>query len=385
MAWNEPGGNNQDPWGGRGGDQGPPDLDEVVRKMQDKFSGLFGGKGGRSSGGGGGASSFGIGIIIAIALIVWLASGVYIIDPAERGVVLRFGEYRTTVGGGPHWHIPYPFEQVLTVNVDQLRQVQHRAQMLTADENLIQIALSVQYQVKNAEDYLFQVREPDITLKEATESALREVVGSMKLDGILSETGGREVLVNETEQNIQDLLDRYQTGLRVSKVNLESAQPPQEVQAAFDDAIKAREDEDRFKKQAEAYERDIIPKAEGDAERLVQEAEAYKQQVTEKALGETSRFLQTLAEYKKAPEVTRKRMYIDTMEDVLTSTSKIMVKLDQGNSIMYLPLDQFLTGQKSSSSRTGNSTSSEFGGMSKSGTAQSSRQRQDSMRLREGR
>jgi len=388
MAWNEPGGNNQDPWGGRGGDQGPPDLDEVVRKMQDKFGSLFGGGkkgGGRASGGGGGsAGSLGVGLIIVIAALVWLASGVYIIDPAERGVILRFGKYTATVGEGPHWHLPYPIEQVFKVNVDQLRQAQHNAQMLTADENLIQISLSVQYQVKNAEDYLFRVRDPDYTLKEATESALREVVGSKKLDDILSESGGRLVLVNETAQNIQDLLDRYKTGLRVIKVNLESAQPPQEVQSAFDDAIKAREDEDRFKKQAEAYERDIIPKAEGDAERYVQEAEAYKQQVTDKAQGETSRFLQTLKEYKKAPEVTRRRLYIETMEQVLSTSSKVIVKVDQGNSIMYLPLDKFL-GNRGYSSPLSSPNRATGSSGSRNFSSSSSRQRPQSSPLREGR
>ncbi len=352
MAWNEPGGNKQDPWSGGGGDQGPPDLDEVVRKMQEKFGGLFGGGrggkrgGGASSGSSGGAgSSIGIGVLILIAVAVWLFSGFYIVDPAERGVILRFGAYSETTGPGWHWHIPYPVERVEKVNVDQVRPMQHHAQMLTRDENLIQIALSVQYQVKDAKDYLFRVRDPDYTLKEVTESALREVVGSKTLDNIFSETGGREVLVDETEKNIQQLLDTYQAGLRVVKVNLESAQPPQEVQAAFDDAIKAREDEDRYKKKAEAYERDIIPKAEGDAQRLVQEAEAYKQQQIEKARGETSRFLQTLAEYRKAPEVTRKRLYLETMEEILASVSKVVVKIEQGNNIMYLPLDQFMKSQ----------------------------------------
>ncbi|WJW74820.1 FtsH protease activity modulator HflK [Thiohalobacter sp. IOR34] len=343
MAWNEPGGNNRDPWGGGGNDQGPPDLDEVVRKMQDKLGGLFGKRGGGGrSGGFGGGSALGLGFIIVLALGLWLFSGFYIVDPAERGVILRLGKYQETVGEGLHWHIPYPVEQVEKVNVDQVRQARHRAQMLTQDENLIAIAMSVQYQVKDAQDYLFRVRNPDYTLKEATESALREVVGSKTLDDIFSKSGGREVVVNETEKNIQELLDIYRTGLRVVKVNLESAQPPEEVQSAFDDAIKAREDEDRFKKQAEAYERDIIPKAEGDAQRLVQEAEAYKQQVVELAKGETSRFLQTLTEYQKAPEITRKRLYLETMETVLNNVSKVLIKTDQGNNIMYLPLDQFM-------------------------------------------
>lgn len=343
MAWNEPGGGNRDPWGGRGNDQGPPDLDEVVRKMQDKFGGLFGGRKGSGGGGAGrGPGGFGIGLIIGLAVLVWLASGIYIVDEAERGVVLRFGQYQKTVGPGPHWHIPYPVDSVLEVNVDALRTTQHSAQMLTKDENLIRVGLSVQYQVDNAENYLFNVRNADYTLKEALESAVREVIGSKTLDDILSESGGRLVLVNETQDHMQTLLDRYGAGLRLVKVNLESAQPPQEVQGAFEDAIKAREDQDRLKKRAEAYARDIIPKAEGTAQGLIEEAEAYKQKVVSQAQGETSRFLQTLAEYRQAPDVTRKRMYIENIQSVLQNTSKVMVPADQGNNIMYLPLDQLL-------------------------------------------
>lgn len=341
MAWNEPGGGkDQDPWGRRK-EEGPPDLDELVRKMQAKFGGVFGKRGGGGGGRRGGpAMGFGFGMLIVIAVVVWLLSGIYIIDPAERGVVLRFGEYKSTVGPGPHWHLPYPIEQVFEVNVDAVRDVRHSAQMLTKDENLMSIALAVQYQVKNAEDYLFNVRDPDYTLKEVTESALREVVGTKRLDDILSESGGREVLVNEAQERIQDLVDRYGTGLRVTKVNLENAQPPEQVQSAFEDAIKAREDEDRFKKQAEGYARDIIPKAEGDAERLEQEAEAYRRQVVDRARGDASRFTQVFQEYRKAPEVTRKRLYLDTMEDVMSRVSKVLVKVDQGNNVMYLPLDQ---------------------------------------------
>ncbi|HHC72072.1 MAG TPA: FtsH protease activity modulator HflK [Thiotrichales bacterium] len=348
MAWNEPG-KDQDPWGSRNSNQGPPDLDEVVRKLQQRLNSLFGG--GRGSGGDGSTGSGGrgmgiasLGLVAVVALVVWLLFGFYIIDSAERGVVLRFGKYLETTGPGLHWRVPPPVDDVIKVNVDAVRTVSHQAQMLTKDENLIQISLGVQYQVKDAQDYLFQVREADYTLSEATESALRAVVGSKSLDDILVVTGGREVLVNETEKSIQEILDLYRTGLRVTKVNLESAQPPQEVQDAFEDAIRAREDEDRYKKQAEAYERDIIPKAEGDVQRLIEEAEAYRQQVVEKSRGETSRFLQTLTEYRKAPDVTRKRLYLETMEEVLSSTSKVLIKVKEGNSLMYLPLDRLLGG-----------------------------------------
>ena len=343
MAWNEPGGNkDQDPWGNRKNQDGPPDLDEIVRKMQDKFGGILGGRRAPANGSSGGGSNFLLTMIALIVLVLWILSGIYIIDPAERGVVLRFGKMMSTSGPGPHWHIPWPVEKVYKVNVDELREPSHKTTMLTKDENLILIDLSVQYQVKNAENYLLRVRDPDDILKEASESALREVVGGKRLDDILSVSGGREILVNETEKKIQDILDRYDTGLYVRKVNLKSTQPPQQVQAAFEDAIKAREDEDRYKKQAEAFERDIIPKAEGDAQRLIEESEAYKQQVIEKARGETSRFLQTLAEYRKAPEITRKRLYLEAMEDVLSSSSKVLIKLNQGNNIMYLPLDRIL-------------------------------------------
>ena len=343
MPWNQPGGsgNQKDPWG-RGGKDRPPDLDEVVKRLQQRFGALFGGGGGGGGAGKGGVSSVSALLIGVVLLIVWAASGIYIIDPAERGVELRFGKFLRITGPGPHWRIPFPVDSVEKVNVDAVRTAAHEAQMLTQDENLVRLSLEVQYRVKNAREYLFRVRNPDFTLKEATESALREVVGSKNMDDIFSLEGGREVLVNETESALQELVDLYFTGLRITKVNLNRVQPPQEVQAAFEDAIKAQEDQDRFKKQAEAYERDIIPKAEGTVQRLVEEAEAYRRQVTEKATGETSRFLQTLAEYEKAPEITRKRLYLQTMEDVYSSVSKVVVDLRQGNSLLYLPLDKII-------------------------------------------
>lgn len=367
MPWNQPGGSGgKDPWGQRGNQQqGPPDLDEIVRKFQQRLSGLFGG-GGRSGGDGGdggdgkrSVSTFGIGLIGVVVVLMWLASGIYIIAPAEKGIVQQFGKFKVSTGSGPHWHIPFPIEAVTKINVDAIRTVTHTAQMLTKDENLIKLTLSVQYQIKSAKDYLFKVRDPDYTLREATESALREVVGSKTMDEIFSEGGGRAVLVNSTEKSIQEILDFYRAGLVVTKVNLERVQPPQAVQEAFEDAIKAGEDEDRFKKKAEAYERDIIPKAEGDAQRLIQEAQAYKKQVVEKALGETSRFLQTLKEYKVAPEITRKRLYLETMEQVLTNVSKVVIKVKQGNSLMYLPLDQIIRKSGDTSAQQSQATSQE--------------------------
>lgn len=335
MAWNEPGGNNRDPWGSRGGD-GPPDLDEVARKLRDKMGRFFGGAGGGSGKGGG--SSISLSLIAVVALVAWALSGIYIVDPAERGVVLRLGKYSKITGPGPHWHMRF-IEKIEKVNVDRLRTVSHRAKMLTKDQNIIQVDLAVQYQVKSAEDYLFQIRDPDYTLQEATESALREIIGSISMDQFLA---GRSETVALTKELIQTILDRYQTGLLLASVNLQDPQPPEEVQGAFEDAIKAQEDEVRVKNQAQAYARDILPRARGDATRLREEAMAYRDQVIAQAEGDASRFLQTYEEYRKAPDVTRKRMYLDTMETVLANTSKVVLQVQDGNSLMYLPLDKIL-------------------------------------------
>ena len=356
MAWNEPGGGgNRDPWGGRGGEQGPPDLDEVIRKFQQRLGGLFGGKRGGGRGGTTGGGRIGIGLILIAALVVWLLSGIYIIDEGKRGVVLRFGKFTQITMPGPHWHIPYPIEQVQVVDVGQRRFVEvgyrstggrggspvpvpREALMLTQDENIVNVQIAVQYQVKDARDYLFNVRDPDLTLKQVTESAIREVIGKSKMDFVLTE--GRSEVVLETKELMQAVLDDYETGLLVTSVNLQDAQPPEEVQDAFHDAIKAREDEARQKNEAEAYANDILPKARGKAARKIEEANAYKQRVVAQAEGEASRFEQLLKEYKKAPEVTRKRLYLETMEKVLTDTSKVTVDLSQGSSLLYLPLDR---------------------------------------------
>jgi membrane protease subunit HflK len=339
MAWNEPGGDKRDPWGGRGGSEGPPDLDELARKLRDRMNRFLGGRGGGSGAGTGGGTPFSFTLIGIILLVVWILSGIYIIDPAERGVVLRLGAYSRITTPGPHWY-PRFIDTVEKVNVDQLRTVSHRAKMLTKDENIIQVELAVQYRIKDARDYLFQTRDPDYTLQEATESALREVIGSISMDDFL--TGGRGEIVKQTETLIQTILDRYQTGLFLTSVNLQDPQPPEEVQGAFEDAIKAQEDEVRFKNQAEAYAFDILPKARGDAKRLREQAGAYRDQVIARAEGETSRFLQTLEEYEKAPEVTRKRLYLETMEAVFANTSKVVMQVEAGNSLMYIPLDKLM-------------------------------------------
>ncbi len=372
MAWNEPGGgNSKDPWGGRG-DQGPPDLDEVVRKMQDKLGGLFGGRksGGGGGGGRGSAASFGgLGLILGIALVVWLFSGIYIVDEGKQGVVLRFGAFSEITSPGPHWRIPYPIEQVEIVDVEQRRFVEigyrsggagqstvavpREALMLTQDENIVNIKLAVQYQVGDSRNYLFNVRDPNSVLKQVAESAIREVIGQNNMDFVLKE--GRAEVVNKTRERMQIILDRYESGLLVSDVNLQDAQPPEEVQAAFSDAIKAREDKERLKNEAEAYANDIIPKARGAAARQIQEAEAYREALVAKAEGEASRFSQLLEEYSRAPEVTRKRLYFETMESVLGRTGVVLVDGESANSLMYLPIEQLMK-QQSGGHRFSNSS-----------------------------
>ena len=341
MAWNEPGGGNKDPWGGSG-NEGPPDLDELARKMRERMTRFFGGKTGGGGGGSGAGKSISIGLIAIVAVAAWVLSGIYIIEPAERGVVLRLGEFHSITDPGPHW-ILRGIETVDKVDVDNLRTVSHRAKMLTRDENIIQVEVAVQYQVRNAENYLFQVRDPDYTLQQATESALREVIGAISMDEFLS--GGRGEIVRQTKDLTQEILDRYQTGLILTSVNLQDPQPPEEVQGAFEDAIKAREDEERYKNQAEAYALDILPKARGDATRLREDAMAYRDKVVANAEGEASRFSQTRVEYEKAPEITRKRMYLETMEYVLANSSKVVMQVKDGNNLMYIPLDKLMEGR----------------------------------------
>jgi membrane protease subunit HflK len=354
MAWNEPGGGNRDPWSGKnGGDQGPPDLDEVVRKLQDRLGGLFGGKkpsGGGSSGGsggggfglpGGGFSSRAVGIVAGILLVIWLASGIYIVEPAERGVVLRFGKYVNTTDPGPHWHIPFPVESVLTVNVDELSTFSHQAAMLTKDENIVDVELTVQSRIQDAADFLFQDQDPIKTLKDATETVVRTTIGGSKLDFILTE--GRGAIATTIQERVQGLMDKYKTGLLVTSVNMQPAKPPEQVKEAFDDAIKAREDKERSENKAEAYANQVLPQARGEAARIVADAKAYRDKVVAESEGEASRFSAVLAEYLKAPEVTRQRLYLETMEQVLGESNKVMLDVKQGgNSLLYLPIDQMM-------------------------------------------
>jgi membrane protease subunit HflK len=346
MAWNEPGGNGkkpQDPWGG--GDQGPPDLDEVLRKLQEKLSGLFGGGGGSGSGpsSGGGASmavSGGVLLVIVLGiLLVWAMMGFYTIDQQERGVVLRFGRYSETVQPGLQWNPPL-IDTVTKVNVTRVNNATHREKMLTEDENIVEVNLSVQYLINQPENFVLKVRAPERSLMHATESALRHVVGGSAMDYVL--TDGRAQLAIDVQQRLQGYLDYYETGILVSKVNIDDAKPPSEVQEAFDDVIKAREDEERVKNEAQAYANGIIPEARGAAQRQIEESNAYKEEVVANAFGEADRFNKLLTEYRKAPEVTRQRLYLDAVEEVMSNTSKVMVDVEGGNNMMYLPLDRLM-------------------------------------------
>lgn len=340
MAWNEPGKDGKDPWGRRP-NQGPPDLDEVLDQIKQKLNQLFGGKGGSSSKEPSGRNDFSFSKLlplIVLGILAWGASGFYTVQPAFQGVETRFGKYTQTTSQGLNWHFPYPIEDVSKINVEELRALRHKAVMLTQDENIVEVELVVQYQVSDAKDYLFNVENPDSTLHHATESALREVVGNSKMDDVL--TSGRDVVAQNTKTSTQEILNRYKTGLIVRSVNMQNAQPPEEVQGAFADVIKAREDEERSKNKADAYRNEIVQKAGGGADKTTQEAEAYRAQVIEHALGETRRFNSVLTEYKKAPEITRQRMYLETVENVLQHTSKVVVDTKQSNPLLVLPTDK---------------------------------------------
>ncbi len=358
MAWNEPGGNDKDPWGNRNKDSGgPPDLDEVFKNLKKWFGSVSGKKGGGGGGTSRGASSGlpggniggkGLGLIAAIVGVVWLLSGIYVVQPAQAGVVTQFGAFVKSTGPGPHWRLPWPFQTVEKVEIEEIRSAKLTNQLiLTQDENIVDIDLAVQYNIKSAEDYLFNVRGPDRTLEEVVESALREVVGSTVLESVL--TTGRDVVWNTTLESLQEVLDSYKAGIFITAVNLERAQPPEEVQDAFSDAIKAREDKERFINEAQAYSNEVLPRARGDAQRALEQSEAYKARVEQAAIGESERFLSLLTEYTKAPAVTRERLYLEAMETVFSKTNKVMVGSDGGNSLMYLPIDQLINQTRSTS------------------------------------
>ena len=353
---------NDPQWGKRpgGGGDGPPDLEELWRKFNQKLNSILGGRGGGGGGGGLGSGqrpSFrqvggGAGMLIGLILVVWLASGFYIVVEGQRGVVLTFGKFSEVTNAGLRWRLPAPFQSHEVVDLSGVRTVEigyrnnvktrvlRESLMLTDDENIIDIQFAVQYILKDPMDYLFNNRRPEDTVLQAAETAFREIVGKSKMDFVLYE--GREQIAVQSQKAMQELLDRYKTGILVSKVTMQNAQPPEQVQAAFDDAVKAKQDLERQKNEGQAYYNDIVPKARGTAARLFEEANGYGQRVVANAEGEASRFKQILVEYIKAPAVTRERLYLDTMQQVLSATSKIMIDSKAGSNLLYLPLDKII-------------------------------------------
>ena len=383
-------GMNDPQWGNKNNNGGPPDLEELLRKLNAKVSALMGKKGsfgGGGSGNSGGDSPMpafaggGLGLLAIIAVLIWAASGFYIVDASQRGVVLRFGKLIETTEPGPRWHLPFPVESVEIVNLSQVRTVEvgyrdnvknktlKESLMLTDDENIVDIQFAVQYFLNDPGEYLFNNRNPDENVRQAAETAIREVVGKSKMDYVLYE--GREQVAASATKLIQSILDRYKSGILISKLTMQNAQPPEQVQAAFDDAVKAGQDRERQKNEGQSYANDVIPRASGTAARLIQESEGYKQSVIANAEGDASRFKQILVEYEKAPSVTRERMYLDMMSQVMGNISKVMVDQKNGNSLLYLPLDKLIE-----SSRVG-SSSAEASAAGKVDTAPASSENND--------
>ena len=343
MAWNEPGGNKpKDPWGG-GGDQGPPDLDEALKNLKEKINSVFGGKGGKSGGGrSGGGSPWPVLVIAAvIGVVVYGLVGFFQVDQRERAVVLRFGEYNRTVDPGLRWRAPI-IEQYEKVDVEQNRRYEITEAMLTRDTNIVSVTLQVQYQVLDPIPFLLKVARPETILQHATSSALRHVVGTSTMDDVLKDN--REAIRVQVRERLDEYLNRYDTGLVLKQVVLDRTQAPDAVRDAFDDVSRAKEDEDRFKKEAEAYRNAVIPQARGEGKRLEEEAEAYRNRLIDSAVGDAERFVDLLTEYRKAPDVTRERLYLETMTEVYSATSKVLVDVDNGNSLIYLPLEQLIKG-----------------------------------------
>ncbi|MFN3714785.1 MAG: FtsH protease activity modulator HflK [Alcanivoracaceae bacterium] len=342
MAWNEPGGNKpRDPWGG-GGDQGPPDLDEVLKNLRGKFSGLFGGKSGGGSSGGGASLLVIVFAALAVLYVFWAA---FAVDQQERAVVLSFGKYDRTLGPGLNWHWP-PVERYRKVNVDQTREYSLREEMLTRDTNIVGVDLKVQYRVVDAATYVLRVADSEAVLRNALESALRQVVGASNMDQVLIEE--RERIGTDVKARLQEYLDRYNTGLFVIELLLDRTAAPEAVRDAFADVARAKEDEERFRNEAQTYANGIIPDARGRAQRMREEAEAYRAQKISQAEGDAQRFEALLTEYRRAPAITRDRLYIETMEQVMSGVSKVLIDTKQGNNMLYLPLDQMIKQQKQS-------------------------------------
>lgn len=362
MSLNDHGWGNKPTGGGNKGDnQGPPDLEELWRDFNRRLSGVFGKKGGGSDGGGKfprtpnlNSRQFGggIGLLIMVVLAIWMASGFYIVDASQRGIVLQFGRYKETTDPGLRWRLPWPVQSHEIVNLSGVRTVEvgyrgseknkvlKEALMLTDDENIVSVQFAVQYLLKDPVKYVFQNRNPDESVIQAAETAIREVVGKSKMDFVLYE--GRDVIAANTAKLMQDILDRYDTGVQVRSVTMQSTQPPEQVQAAFDDAVKAGQDRERQKNEGQAYANDVIPRAKGAAARLMEEANGYKGRIIATAEGDASRFSQLLPEYSKAPEVTRSRLYLETLQQIYSSTSKVMVDAKGQGNLLYLPLDKLM-------------------------------------------
>lgn len=419
MAWNEPG-KGQDPWGGKngnrgsggsgGGGGGPPDLDEIWRRLKQRFGGGGGGSGGGGPGIGAPDPKLLL-ILVPIIAVIWLATGLYIVQPGAQGVVLRFGDYQTTTGPGWHWHMPYPIASVTRVDVEQVRSAQNSAVMLTKDENIVDVRVAVQYRVVDPGNYLFKVRAPDQTVEQALRSAVREIVGTSRMNQVIQEG----VQVSELEQQaldnvdlkerkvepesedalsnieqelvdriqnqqdsypeitnrsramlpqnigsiLQSMLDEYDAGMRVLAVNVQYSQPPEPVQGAFEEAIKAREEEERKKNLARAYARDIVARAEGEAASVLLEAQGYREQKVARAQGETVRFTALLDEYTRAPQITRQRLYLESMGDVLSGSNLIITGGDQSSPLLYMPLQEMLKGTPNKGKKSERSSSSD--------------------------
>jgi modulator of FtsH protease HflK len=353
MAWNEPGGNKNDPWGNnnRGGKQQPPDLDDALKQMLDKINGMFGGKksgnggGNKGNDGAGAGPVFGVILLLVVIFMAW--TSVYTIDEQQRGVVLRLGKYDTTLEPGLRFVAPL-IDKVTVVNATNVRSIEMKELMLTQDENVIEVAMEVQYRVTDPVAFALRVDSPEQSLMHAAESALRHEVGSTDMDPIL--TSGRTQLSVNTRERIQRYMHSYSTGIEVDKVNINDVSPPQEVKAAFDDVQSAKQDKERYGNEAETYANTVVPEARGKALRMMEDANAYKARVVAQAQGEAQRFEKLLAEYKKAPEVMRSRLYIDTVSNVYSNSSKVMVDVEGGNNMMYLPLDKIMQNQPAASS-----------------------------------
>jgi len=348
---------------GRGPNQGPPDLDELWRDFNRKLGGLFGGRGRRGDNGGFGGGNFqpdmksagiGAGLIAAIVVLIWLGTGFFIVQEGQQAVITQFGRYKSTVGAGFNWRLPYPIQRHELVFVTQIRSVDvgrdsiikatglRDSAMLTEDENIVEIKFAVQYRLNDARAYLFESKNPAEAVVQAAETAVREVVGKMRMDSALAEE--RDQIGPRVRALMQQMLDRYKVGIEVVGINLQQSgvRPPEQVQAAFDDVLKAGQERERAKNEAQAYANDVIPRAVGSASRLTQEAEGYKARIVAQAQGDAQRFKAVLTEYQRAPQVTRDRMYLDTMQQIYSSVTKILVETRQGNSLLYLPLDKIM-------------------------------------------